>query len=71
MALHPFVIPPVPTQACGSGSVAGKKATKSKQKNKTCREKIRRGRLEAADSFHLSLTDEDRMGQAELRIAAQ
>lgn len=32
---------------------------------------IRKGRLEAADSFHLSLADEDRIGQAELRIAAQ
>lgn len=36
-----------------------------------CREKIRKERLEAADSFHLSLADEERMGQAELRIAAQ
>lgn len=36
-----------------------------------CREKIRSRRLEAADSFHLSLADKDRMGQAELRIAAQ
>lgn len=41
------------------------------QNNETYREKIRRGRLEAADSFHLSLSDEDRMGQAELGIAAQ
>lgn len=35
------------------------------------REKIRRGRLEAADSFHLSLLDQERIGQAELGVATQ
>jgi len=34
-------------------------------------ERTGRGRLEAADGFHLSLSDQDRIGKAELSVAAQ
>lgn len=34
-------------------------------------EEIRGGRLETADSFHLSLSDQDKLEQAELGVAAQ